>query len=66
MVEERFEPGMKVALALKDVDLILAAADAVGVGLPSALVNRATLESAVEHGDGERDWAVVVRHRGAT
>ncbi len=64
MVEERFEPGMKVALALKDIDLILAAADAVGVELPTIHVNRATLAAAVERGDGERDWAVVVWHAG--
>lgn len=61
MVEERFEPGMKVDLALKDVDLILAAAEAVGATLPMIHVNRAALVAAVEQGDGDRDWAVVAR-----
>jgi 3-hydroxyisobutyrate dehydrogenase-like beta-hydroxyacid dehydrogenase len=61
MIEERFEPGMKVVLALKDVDLILAAADEAGVELPSAHVNRATLAETVERGEGERDWAVIAR-----
>jgi 3-hydroxyisobutyrate dehydrogenase-like beta-hydroxyacid dehydrogenase len=64
MVEERYEPpGMRAVLALKDVDLILAAAEDAGVPLPSAQVYRETLAATVEEGDGERDWAVVARTR---
>jgi 3-hydroxyisobutyrate dehydrogenase-like beta-hydroxyacid dehydrogenase/predicted enzyme related to lactoylglutathione lyase len=64
MVEDRYEPpGMRAVLALKDVGLVLAAAESAGVALPSALVNRDTLAAAVADGDGERDWAVVARTR---
>jgi 3-hydroxyisobutyrate dehydrogenase-like beta-hydroxyacid dehydrogenase len=66
MLEERFEPGMKVILALKDVDLIIEAAEAARVSLPSVYVNRATLAEAIERGDGERDWAVIARHLSRT
>jgi 3-hydroxyisobutyrate dehydrogenase-like beta-hydroxyacid dehydrogenase len=64
MLEGRFDPGMRAVLALKDVELILAAAAEAGVPLPSAEVYRDTLAGAVAHGDGDRDWAVVVRERG--
>jgi 3-hydroxyisobutyrate dehydrogenase-like beta-hydroxyacid dehydrogenase len=63
MLEERFEPGMRVRLALKDIELILAAARAAGVELPSGEVYRDTLALTVAHGNGELDWAVVARER---
>jgi 3-hydroxyisobutyrate dehydrogenase-like beta-hydroxyacid dehydrogenase len=64
MVEERYEPpGMRTVLALKDVGLMLAAAEAAGVPLPSAEVYRRTLAAAVAHGEGERDLAVLARER---
>jgi 3-hydroxyisobutyrate dehydrogenase-like beta-hydroxyacid dehydrogenase len=64
MVDESFEPaGFRAELALKDIDLIRAAGEARGVPLPAADVCRATVSAAIEHGDGERDWAVVARER---
>jgi 3-hydroxyisobutyrate dehydrogenase-like beta-hydroxyacid dehydrogenase len=64
MVEETYEPaGFRAELALKDVDLVRAAADARGVPLPSANVCRDTLVAAIDHGDGDLDWAVVARER---
>jgi 3-hydroxyisobutyrate dehydrogenase-like beta-hydroxyacid dehydrogenase len=63
MLERRYEPGMRVILALKDVELILAAGEGAGVDLPSARVYRDTLADTVAHGDGDRDWAVVARER---
>lgn len=64
MVDEAFEPaGFRTVLALKDIDLIRAAAGARKVPLPSADVCRETIAAAIEHGDGERDWAVVARER---
>jgi 3-hydroxyisobutyrate dehydrogenase-like beta-hydroxyacid dehydrogenase len=64
MVEETFEPaGFRAKLALKDIDLVRAAAAARNVPVPSADVCRDTLVAAIEHGDGDRDWSVVVRER---
>jgi 3-hydroxyisobutyrate dehydrogenase-like beta-hydroxyacid dehydrogenase len=52
-------PGQKAVLGLKDANLALAAAEAVGVPLPSGNVWRDRLIGAIAHGDGERDWAVM-------
>lgn len=51
--------GVTALLGLKDANLVLAAADAARVPLPSANVLRDRLLGAIAHGDGERDWAVV-------
>ena len=64
MVDETFEPpGMRIELALKDVDLIRDAAAAAAVPMPSADVCRDTLQAAIESGDGSLDWAAVSRTR---
>lgn len=51
--------GFTATLALKDSKLILGAADAALVPLPSYQTFRNALLSALGHGDGEKDWAVV-------
>ncbi len=51
--------GFAASLALKDVGLALAAGEAARVPLPSANVWRDRLLSAIAHGDGDRDWAVM-------
>ena len=51
--------GITALLGLKDANLVLAAAGAAGVPLPSANVWRDRLLSAVSHGDGEKDWSVM-------
>jgi 3-hydroxyisobutyrate dehydrogenase-like beta-hydroxyacid dehydrogenase len=51
--------GITAVLGLKDAMLALKAAGSVGVPLPSGEVWRGRLEGAIEHGDGEKDWAVV-------
>lgn len=64
MVDEAYDrPGFTVNLALKDTDLMLAAADPAGVPLPSLNVYRDRLLGAIAHGDGERDWAVLAREQ---
>jgi 3-hydroxyisobutyrate dehydrogenase-like beta-hydroxyacid dehydrogenase len=58
--QRHYEPAaFKAVLGLKDVDLILAAASQVSVQMPSAEMIRANLQAAVEHGDGEKDLAVL-------
>ena len=44
---------------------MLAAAVEARMPLPSANVLRDRLLSAIAHGDGERDWAVLAREQGA-
>jgi 3-hydroxyisobutyrate dehydrogenase-like beta-hydroxyacid dehydrogenase len=55
------EPGFKLALGLKDVDLALDAASDKGLQLPAARVVRAAMSHAVARGLGDRDWSVFAR-----
>jgi 3-hydroxyisobutyrate dehydrogenase-like beta-hydroxyacid dehydrogenase len=60
IVEGRYEPaGFKAGLALKDVRLALAAADAASTPLPLVSVIHDSLLEAAAHGDGEKDLAVL-------
>ncbi len=64
MVDEAYDKaGFTTQLALKDANLVLAAADTARVPLPSANVVRDRLLSAIAHGDGEKDWAVLAREQ---
>ena len=54
-------PGFTVKLGLKDIKLALAAAELVGVPLPSASVVRDRLVGAIGHGESDKDWAVLGR-----
>jgi 3-hydroxyisobutyrate dehydrogenase-like beta-hydroxyacid dehydrogenase len=64
MVEEDWDRvGFTSELALKDVHLVLAAAGAAWLPLPSANVLRDRLLGAIAHGDGDRDWAVLAREQ---
>ena len=56
-------PGFTVKLGLKDIKLALAAAELVGVPLPSGSVVRDRLIGAIAHGDGDKDWAVLGREQ---
>jgi 3-hydroxyisobutyrate dehydrogenase-like beta-hydroxyacid dehydrogenase len=58
--ERQYEPAaFKAVLGLKDVDLVLAAANQVSVEMPSAEMIRAHLQNAIDHGQGEMDLAVL-------
>ncbi|HVM41858.1 MAG TPA: NAD(P)-dependent oxidoreductase [Gemmatimonadales bacterium] len=60
VAEQRFEPaGFKLRLGLKDVRLLLAAADAHGVPMPAASLLRDDLLTAVANGMGDLDWAAL-------
>ena len=64
MVEEAYDkPGFTTHLALKDADLVLAAANAARVPMPSANVVHDRLLGAIAHGDGEKDWGVIAREQ---
>ena len=67
IVDEDYDRvGFTTELALKDVDLTLAAAGDAHVPLPSANVLRDRLLSAIAHGDSDRDWAVLAREQART
>ena len=62
IAEKRYEPaGFKARLGLKDVRLILAAAESESVPLPIASLVRDSLLDALAHGDGEKDWSVLAQ-----
>lgn len=50
-------PGFTIRLGLKDVNLALAAAEAVGVPMPLAELAQDRMETAIEQGRGEIDFA---------
>ena len=52
-------PGFTATTGLKDVNLALSAGEIFAVPLPSGNVCRDRLLSAIEHGDGHHDWAVM-------
>ncbi len=64
IVDEDYDRvGFTTALALKDVELTMAAASAGAVPLPSASALRDRLLAAIAQGDGQRDWAVLAREQ---
>jgi 3-hydroxyisobutyrate dehydrogenase-like beta-hydroxyacid dehydrogenase len=69
IVERRYEPAaFRLALGLKDLRLVLEAAEAARTPMPFASVLRDHLLEAVAQGDGDRDWAALAevarRHAG--
>ena len=61
-----YEPGFKLTLGLKDVNLALEAAKAKHAALPAADIVRENMAAAVDQGLGAKDWSIlakVVRRR---
>jgi 3-hydroxyisobutyrate dehydrogenase-like beta-hydroxyacid dehydrogenase len=64
MVDEAYDKvGFTALLGLKDFGLIMAAAESARVPLPSGNAFRDRLLSAIAHGEGTKDWAVVGREQ---
>jgi 3-hydroxyisobutyrate dehydrogenase-like beta-hydroxyacid dehydrogenase len=59
MVAQQYAPGFALPLALKDVDLALAEAEASGVPMPVASLVHDRLVAAQARGYGEFDWSVL-------
>jgi 3-hydroxyisobutyrate dehydrogenase-like beta-hydroxyacid dehydrogenase len=60
IVDEAYDTtGHSAVNGFKDAELALAAARSAGMPLPSVSVWRDRLLSAIEHGDGGKDWAVM-------
>ena len=69
IAERRYEPaGFRLTLGLKDMRLVLEAADSARTPMPFASVLRDHLLEAVAQGQGERDWSALAevarRHAG--
>ena len=61
IAEARFEPaGFKARLGLKDVRLALEAAESATTAMPLASLIRDSMLEALAHGDGEKDFGVVL------
>ena len=56
-----YEPGFKLTLGLKDVNLALEAAKAKQALLPAAEIVRETMLEAVEQGLGSKDWSALAK-----
>lgn len=64
IVDESFDKvGFTTLLGLKDFNLMMAAADAARVPLPSGNAFRDRLLSAIAHGNGDKDWSVVAQEQ---
>ena len=58
---DTYEPGFKLTLGLKDVNLALDAARARSAVLPAAEIVRETMAAAVEQGLGAKDWSILAK-----
>jgi 3-hydroxyisobutyrate dehydrogenase-like beta-hydroxyacid dehydrogenase len=59
MAHQKFAPGFSFPLALKDVRLALAEADAANVPMPSVDVVHDRLVSGMARGHGDLDWSAL-------
>ncbi|MDB6442401.1 NAD(P)-binding domain-containing protein [Pseudomonas sp. 21TX0197] len=57
IVNNRFEPGFKLSLGLKDINLAIEAARRKGLELPAADAVRSKMTSALARGYGHKDWS---------
>lgn len=61
LAQDTYEPGFKLALGLKDVDLALHAAQATRTELPAARIVQDHLRQALEKGWGAQDWSALAK-----
>lgn len=59
IMHDRYEPGFKATLGLKDLRLAHAAAEQLGRNLPMLEAIRHRMGEAVNAGGGDRDWSVM-------
>ena len=56
-----YEPGFKLTLGLKDVDLALDAARSKNAVLPAANIVRDNMKDAIDQGWGSKDWSILAK-----
>jgi len=63
IADQRYRPaGFKMRLGLKDIRLVLAAAEAVDAPMPFASTVRDNVLSAIGHGMEDHDWSALAQH----
>ena len=58
---DTYEPGFKLTLGMKDVDLALDAARAKDAVLPAAELVRANMQAGIDAGFADRDWSITAK-----
>ena len=58
---DTYEPGFKLTLGMKDVDLALDAARAKGAVLPSAELVRGHMQAGIDAGFADKDWSITAK-----
>ena len=61
MINRRFEPGFKIELMQKDLDIALASASALGVSLPNTASTHELHKACMAHGGAKWDNSAIVR-----
>ena len=61
IARDSYDPGFRLPLGLKDVDLARAAAADRGATLPSAEIVRGHMQDAIDAGFADRDWSVLAK-----
>ncbi|MHC6227113.1 NAD(P)-dependent oxidoreductase [Pseudomonas sp. X10] len=57
IVNGRYEPGFKLVLGLKDINLAIASGSDKGLQLPAAEIVRSRMTTAIAQGLGKQDWS---------
>ena len=60
MIERRFDPGFRIALHQKDLDLALSGARELGLALPNTATAQSLFNACKANGHGERDHSAMV------
>mgnify|MGYP001765422654 FL=1 len=61
MIKRRFEPGFRIELHRKDLDIALSSASALGVSLPNTATVRELFSACIAHGGAKWDNSAIVR-----
>lgn len=61
MINRRFEPGFRIELQQKDLDIALASASALGVSLPNTAAARELYTACLAHGGAKWDNSAIVK-----
>jgi 2-hydroxy-3-oxopropionate reductase len=61
MIKRTFDPGFRIALHQKDLNLALSSARALGVSLPNTAMTQELFNTCVAHGGGAHDHSALVR-----
>ena len=60
MIKGTFDPGFKIKLHQKDLNLALGSAKALGLSLPNTAIAQQMMSSCVAHGGGEMDHSALI------